>query len=104
MKIQNEFIDLIHSCITKRKESVNWEHLLKLQSLSLNMTRNLHSLYVSYLYCDLESATFNNKQLTKPSRKIVQYKMNNTLLKKIISELIKDKDIDKALEGVSNVY
>jgi hypothetical protein len=62
------------------------------------------TLRVSYLYCDLESATFNNKQLTKPSRKIVQYKMNNTLLKKIISEPIKDKDIDKALEGISNVY
>jgi hypothetical protein len=44
----------------------------------------------------LESATFNNKQLTKPSRKLVQNKMNYTLLKKIISELIKDKDIDKA--------
>jgi hypothetical protein len=60
---------------------------------------------VSYLYCDLESATFNNKQLNKTIQKTcsIQNEQWHTL-KKIISEPIKDKDRDKALEGVSNVY
>jgi hypothetical protein len=53
----------------------------------------------------LESATFNNKQLTKTIQKNL-FNTNEQLhtFEKIISELIKDKDINKALEGVSNVY
>lgn len=63
------------------------------------------SLYVHYLYHDLKSATFDNKQLTKTIQKNL-FKTNEQLhdFEKIVSELIKDKDLDKALKNVSKVY
>jgi ribosomal protein L20A (L18A) len=63
------------------------------------------SLYVHYLYHDLKSATFDNKQLTKTIQKNL-FKTNEQLhdFEKIISELIKDKDLEKALKNISKVY
>jgi len=62
-------------------------------------------LYVYYLYYDLKSATFDNKQLTKTIQKNL-FKTNEQLhdFEKIVSELIQDKDLDKALKEVSRVY
>jgi hypothetical protein len=63
------------------------------------------SLYVHYLYHDLKSATFDNKQLTKTIQKNL-FKTNEQLhdFEKIVSELIKDKDLEKALKNVPKVY
>ncbi len=63
------------------------------------------SLYVHYLYHDLKSTTFDNKQLTKTIQKSL-FKTNEQLhdFEIIVSELIKDKDLDKALKGVTKVY
>lgn len=63
------------------------------------------SLYVHYLYHDLKSATFDNKQLTKTIQKSL-FKTNEQLhdFEIIVSELIKDKDLEKALKGVSKIY
>jgi len=63
------------------------------------------SLYVHYLFHDLKSATFDNKQLTKTIQKSL-FKTNEQLhdFEIIVSELIKDKDLDKALKNVSKVY
>lgn len=63
------------------------------------------SLYVHYLYHDLKSATFDNKQLTKTIQKSL-FKTNEQLhdFEKIVSDLIKDKDLGKALKSVSKVY
>ena len=63
------------------------------------------SLYVHYLYHDLKSATFDNKQLTKTIQKSL-FKTNEQLhdFEIILSELIKDKDLEKALKNVSKVY
>ena len=63
------------------------------------------SLYVHYLYHDLKSATFDNKQLTKTIQKSL-FKTNDQLhdFEKIVSELIKDKKLDKALNAVPNIY
>lgn len=63
------------------------------------------SLYVYYLYHDLKSATFDNKQLTKTIQKNL-FKTNEQLhdFEKIVSELIKDKDLEKALKNVPKVY
>jgi hypothetical protein len=62
-------------------------------------------LYVHYLYHDLKSATFDNKQLTKTIQKSL-FKTNEQLhdFEIIVSELIKDKDLDKALRSVAKVY
>lgn len=62
-------------------------------------------LYVYYLHYDLKSATFDNKQLTKTVQKSL-FNTNEQLhtFEQIISELINDKNLDKALNAVSNVY
>lgn len=63
------------------------------------------SLYVHYLFHDLKSTTFDNKQLTKTIQKSL-FKTNEQLhdFEIIVSELIKDKDLEKALKNVSKVY
>lgn len=63
------------------------------------------SLYVHYLFHDLKSATFDNKQLTKTIQKSL-FKTNEQLhdFEIIVSDLIKDKDLEKALKNVSKVY
>lgn len=62
-------------------------------------------LYVHYLFHDLKSATFDNKQLTKTIQKNL-FKTNEQLhdFEKIVSELIRDKDLEKALKNVPKVY
>ena len=62
-------------------------------------------LYVHYLFHDIKSATFDNKQLTKTIQKSL-FKTNEQLhhFEIIVSELIKDKDLEKALKNVSKVY
>lgn len=61
--------------------------------------------YIYYIYNDLKSAKFNNKQLSKTIKKIL-FKTTEQLLdfEKIVSELIDDKDINKALAKVSKIY
>nr|WP_317632951.1 tellurite resistance TerB C-terminal domain-containing protein [uncultured Flavobacterium sp.] len=62
-------------------------------------------LYVYYLYYDLKSTTFDNKQLTKTVQKNL-FDTNEQLqnFEQIISELINDRNLDKALNAVTNVY
>jgi hypothetical protein len=62
-------------------------------------------LYVHYLFHDIKSSTFDNKQLTKTIQKSL-FKTNEQLhhFEIIVSELIKDKDLEKALKNVSKVY
>lgn len=62
-------------------------------------------LYVYYLYYDLKSATFDNKQLTKTVQKNL-FDTNEQLqrFELLISELINDRNLDKALDAVTNVY
>lgn len=63
------------------------------------------TLYVHYLYHDLKSTTFDNKQLTKTIQKSL-FKTNEQLhdFEQIVSELIKDKNLDKALNAVPKIY
>ena len=62
-------------------------------------------LYVRYLYHDLKSAAFDNKKLTKTIQKSL-FKSNEQLheFEIIVSELVKDKDLEKALQSVSKIY
>lgn len=63
------------------------------------------TLYVHYLYHDLKSATFDNKQLTKTIQKSL-FKTNEQLhdFEQIVSKFITDKDLDKALIAVAKIY
>ncbi|WP_158624841.1 tellurite resistance TerB C-terminal domain-containing protein [Gynurincola endophyticus] len=63
------------------------------------------SLYLYYLHYDLKSASFNNKQLTKTIQKSL-FQTNEQLhaFEKIVSDLIHDKDLKKALRTVPVLY
>lgn len=63
------------------------------------------TLYVYYLYYDLKSATFDNKKLAKTIQKSL-FKTNEQLrdFEIIVGELIKDRNLEKALREVSKIY
>lgn len=63
------------------------------------------TLYVYYLHHDLKSAKFDNKQLNKTIQKSL-FKTNEQLhdFQVIISQLVQDKDLKKALGQVPSVY
>lgn len=62
-------------------------------------------LYVHYLYHDLRSVSFDNKQFTKTIQKSL-FKTNEQLndFEKIVSELITNRDLDKALSSIPKIY
>lgn len=62
-------------------------------------------LYVQYVHYDLISDTFDNKQLTKTIQKSL-FKNAEQLkeFETIVGQLIKDKNLDIALQSVSNIY
>ncbi|EKT3956931.1 tellurite resistance TerB C-terminal domain-containing protein [Flavobacterium psychrophilum] len=103
----NYFIDSIYSLVSLNEKNPSVENIFFEASKFIVKYDKESALnfYVCYLYCDLESDTFNNKQLTKTIQKSL-FKTNEQLhdFEKIVSELIKDKDVDKALESVSNIY
>jgi len=102
-----EFIDSIISLGKLNKKNPSIENIFFEASkfIAKYDKQSALSLYVHYLYHDLKSATFDNKQLTKTIQKSL-FKTNEQLhdFEIIVSELIKDKDLDKALKGVSKVY
>ena len=102
-----EFIDSIISLGKFNKKNPSIENIFFEASkfIAKYDKQSALSLYVYYLYHDLKSATFDNKQLTKTIQKSL-FKTNEQLrdFEIIVSELIKDKDLDKALKSVSKVY
>ncbi|MGB5025849.1 MAG: tellurite resistance TerB C-terminal domain-containing protein, partial [Saprospiraceae bacterium] len=102
-----EFIDSIISLGKLNKKNPSIENIFFEASkfIAKYDKQSALSLYVHYLYHDLKSATFDNKQLTKTIQKSL-FKTNEQLhdFEIIVSELIKDKDLNKALKSVSKVY
>ena len=62
-------------------------------------------LYAYYIFYDLKSVTFNNKQIIKTTQKIL-FDSNEQILEfqSIINELIRTNDLEKALNNIPNVY
>lgn len=62
-------------------------------------------LYVHYLYADLKSANFDNKQFTKTIQKSL-FNSNEQLhsFEMLVSELISSKDLKKALAAIPAIY
>ncbi|HZL11897.1 MAG TPA: tellurite resistance TerB C-terminal domain-containing protein [Prolixibacteraceae bacterium] len=61
--------------------------------------------YAKYIYYDLKSMKFDNKELTKTIQKSLfktQEQFND--FKRIITELIKTSDIERALEEIAKIY
>ncbi len=61
--------------------------------------------YAKYIYYDLKSVRFDNKELTKTVQKSL-FKSPDQIndFKQIIAELIETSDIEKALEEISRLY
>ncbi|MBK9284712.1 MAG: hypothetical protein IPM51_10405 [Sphingobacteriaceae bacterium] len=102
-----EFIDSIVALGKLNKKNPSIENIFFEASkfIAKHDKESALSLYVHYLFHDLKSATFDNKQLTKTIQKSL-FKTNEQLhdFEIIVSELIKDKDLEKALKNVSKVY
>lgn len=63
------------------------------------------SLYLYYLHYDLKSATFVNKQLSKTLQKsLFTTSEQHCDFEVIVSEYIKDKNLEKALQEVPKIY
>jgi hypothetical protein len=62
-------------------------------------------MYIHYLYYDLKSTTFDNKQFTKTMQKGL-FKNNEQIheFETIVAKLIQDKDLSSALKAVDNFY
>ena len=102
-----EFTDNILSLgkLNKRNPSIENIFFEASKFISKSNKEAALALYIHYLYHDLKSATFDNKQLTKTIQKNI-FKTNEQLhdFEIIVSELVKDKNLEKALQGVSNIY
>jgi hypothetical protein len=61
--------------------------------------------YAKYIYYDLKSKKFDNKELTKTVQKSL-FKTDEQIndFKKIIAELIETSDIKKALDEITKIY
>ena len=61
--------------------------------------------YAKYIYYDLKSKKFDNKELTKTVQKSL-FKTEEQIndFKKIISELMSTSDIQKSLDEIANIY
>jgi hypothetical protein len=102
-----EFIDTIVSIGILNKKNPSVENIFFEASkfIAKHDRESALTLYVYYLYHDLKSASFDNKQFTKTIQKSL-FKTDEQLrdFEKIVSELISDKDLDKALKSVPKIY
>jgi hypothetical protein len=102
-----EFIDSILSLGKLNKKNPSVENIFFEASKFIAKYDNESALclYLHYLYHDLKSVTFDNKQHTKTIQKSL-FKTNEQLhdFEKIVSELIKDKDLEKALKQIPEIY
>jgi ribosomal protein L20A (L18A) len=102
-----EFINSIISLGKLNKNNPSVENIFFEASKFIAKYNNESALflYIHYLNHDLKSATFDNKQHTKTIQKSL-FKTNDQLhdFEKIVSELIKDKDLEKALKQIPEIY
>lgn len=103
----NEFIESIVALGKLNKKNPSIENIFFEASKFIAKFDKATSLqlYIHYLYHDLKSVTFDNKQLTKTIQKNL-FKTNEQLhdFEKIVSELINDKDLKKALKATAKIY
>jgi len=103
----NEFVQEVIELGTLNKENPSVENIFFEASkfIAKYDKESALTLYLHYLYHDLKSATFDNKQLTKTIQKNL-FKNDEQLemFQTIITDYINDKDFEKALNSVSQVY
>jgi hypothetical protein len=102
-----EFIDSVISLGKLNKKNPSVENLFFEASkfIAKHDKESSLILYVYYLYYDLKSVKFDNKQHTKTIQKSL-FKTNEQFddFQLIVNILIKNKDLNKALKQVPNIY
>lgn len=102
-----QFIDDIMSLanLNKKNPSVEIIFFEASKFISKSNQEAALTLYIHYLYHDLKSVVFDNRQFTKTIQKSL-FKTNEQLheFEIIVSELINDKNLEKALLGISKIY
>lgn len=102
-----QFVDSIISLGELNKKNPSVENIFFEASkfLSKHNKEAALTLYVYYLYHDLKSVTIDNKPLTKTIQKNL-FKTNDQLhdFQIVVSELVKNKNLEKALQGVLKIY
>ncbi len=99
-----QFIEQVKQLGERNKKNPALENIFFEASKFISKTDRQAALilYVYYLYHDLQSVTFNNKQLTKAIKKSL-FRSEEQLheFERIVSSLIQDRDLEKALQAVS---
>ncbi len=105
-KIGNFIDGVIHLEETNQKNP-NIENIFYQASKFISKYDKVQSLkyYAKYIYYDLKSKKFDNKELTKTVQKSL-FKTEEQIndFKKIIADLIETKEIQTALEKISKIY
>ncbi len=103
----NSFIEAIRLLAIQNIKNPSLENIYFESSKFIAKTDKQAALlfYVNYLYCDLQSVKFDNKQLTKTVQKSL-FTSNEQLheFEKIVSDLINTKDLNKAIEAATQFY
>jgi len=103
----NSFIEEIRLLAIQNIKNPSLENIYFESSKFIAKTDKQAALlfYVNYLYCDLQSVKFDNKQLTKTVQKSL-FTSNEQLheFEKIVSDLINTKDLNKAIEAATQFY
>jgi TM2 domain-containing membrane protein YozV len=104
---QEKFIDAIITLEETNQKNPNIENIFYDASKFIAKYNNVQALkyYAKYIYYDLKSVKFDNKEFSKTVQKSL-FKSEEQIndFKEIIAELIATKDIQTALEKISKIY
>jgi len=104
---KESFINGVESLEIENKKNPNIENILFEASKIVARYDNILSLkyYAKYIYYDLKSKKFDNKELTKTVQKSL-FKTEDQIndFKEIIADLIATNNIQTALEKISKIY
>ena len=104
---KDKFIDAIVNLEETNQKNSNIENIFFEASKFIVKYDNVQALkyYAKYIYYDLASKKFDNKELTRTVQKSL-FKTEEQIneFKEIIADLIETKDIQKALEKISKFY
>ncbi|MBS1595608.1 MAG: hypothetical protein JST90_14930 [Bacteroidetes bacterium] len=104
---KQDFIDGIFELEKRNQKNPNIENIFFESSKFISKFDKKEALkfYIYYIHYDLKSTTFDNKQLTKTIQKSL-FKNPEELIgfEKIISDLIKTKNLPLALDSLKQIY
>jgi len=104
---KDKFIEGVTTLEETNKKCSNIENIFYEASKFISLYDDVYALkyYAKYIYYDLNSIKFNNKQLMNSVKKSL-FKTEEQLneFKEIIEELIRTRNIENALDSISKIY